>query len=369
MNKESAYLALNAIEGMTPRLFWRILKAAPDLKSLFSMPEKKILELGVTEKMARRIVEQDSQKRANREKEKAREWGAHILIHGETEYPRLLMEIPDPPPLLYVLGKLKREDRIALSIVGSRRASTQGRLNAERIAGKLSSMGITIISGLALGIDTWAHKGALSSGGRTIAVLGCGLDYPYPRYNVNLKKQIIEKGALISEFPFGTPPVPMNFPRRNRIISGFSMGTLVVEAANKSGSLITANFALEQGRDVFAIPGNIRSPLSSGVNTLIQKGAKLVQKMEDIVEELPSQVQDYLKSKNMRREEILPVKNLAEKNHDVAMIMKLIHKEPIHIDELTRTTSMAPAVISSLLMKMELCGQVRQLPGKLYIKE
>jgi DNA processing protein len=313
--------------------------------------------------MARRLHQFEPERSLEKERKGIQELGGQILVHGDSRYPSSLLQIPEPPPVLYLLGQLKKEDKIALSIVGSRAASSQGRLNAERIAGKLAGMGITIVSGLAMGIDTWAHKGALMAGGRTLAVLGCGLDYNYPRYNSALKERIAEQGAVISEFPLGTPPLPMNFPRRNRIISGMSMGTLVVEAAKKSGSLITVNFALEQGRDVYAIPGNIDSPLSSGVNGLIQKGAKLIQGVDDIIEEFPLEVLNYI-AENEKRPEKSPVSGSRQE----MLVLKLLKKQPVHIDELTCQTSMAPAEVSSLLMKMELKGQVRQLPGKLFTR-
>jgi len=364
MDKRSAFLALNAAKGMTPRLFWKVIRMVSDPGRIFSMTEEKMMGMGLTREMAGRLLhEQDPARFADEEEQRIREIGGKILIHGDPGYPPSLLQITDSPPVLYLLGTFMKEDRLSFSIVGSRAASTQGRLNAEMISGKLAGMGITIVSGLAIGIDTWAHQGALMAGGRTIALLGCGLDHPYPRYNRELRNRIAEHGALMSEFPLGSPPLPMNFPRRNRLISGISMGTLVVEAAKKSGSLITAKFALEQGRDVFAVPGNIRSPLSSGVNALIKKGAKLVERVEDIIEEFPDEVQKYLKLHETKIEE-----HSAGRDREERLILKLIHKEPVHIDELTRETSIAPAAISSLLMKMEMQGLVRQLPGKLFIR-
>lgn len=364
MDKRSVFLALNAAKGMTPRLFWKIVQGVPDPGRIFSMSEEQLMGMGLNREMAGHLCHEcDPERFSGQEEQRIREIGGKILIHGNPGYPPSLLQIADPPPVLYFLGTIRKEDRLAFSIVGSRAASTQGRLNAETIAGKLAGMGLTIVSGFAMGIDTWAHQGALMAGGRTIALLGCGLDHPYPRYNRDLRARIAEHGALVSEFPLGAPPLPMNFPRRNRLISGISMGTLVVEAAKKSGSLITAKFALDQGRDVFAIPGNIRSPLSSGVNALIKKGAKLVERVEDIIEEFPDEVRKYLKLHEAKIEVRSEGRDREER-----LILKLIHKEPVHIDELTRETSMAPAAISSLLMKLEMQGLVRQLPGKLFIR-
>jgi DNA processing protein len=363
MDKRTFFIALNAVLGITPRHFWKIVNGLPEPARIFSMPESEIVTSGLPGEASRRLSGFEPEAFAEREKKKIRELGGRIIIHGDQDYPPSLMQISDPPPVLYLLGAITKEDRIAFAIVGSRAASTRGRLSAERIAGKLAGMGLTIVSGLAIGVDTWAHKGALLAEGRTIAILGCGLDIPYPRYNNRLRGQIMEHGALVSEFPLGTPPIPMNFPRRNRIISGFAMGTLVVEASERSGSLITARYAMEQGRDVFAVPGNAGMPLSSGVNSLIQKGAKLVQTVADIVEEFPIEVQKYLSIQEKKAETPSPVGNSKEN-----LILGLINRDPVHIDDLTRGTSMTSASIASLLMKMELKGLVRQLPGKLFIR-
>ena len=211
----------------------------------------------------------------------------HLLTLGDPHYPSVLLEIPDPPPILYAKGNLKCLDMPAISVVGSRNATVQGRKNAEEFANVLATEGFCIISGLALGIDAAAHLGALKSGqGKTIAVVGTGLDIVYPAKHLKLAHQIVAQGLIISEFPIGTPYKPENFPRRNRIISGLSLGCLVVEANIQSGSLMTARFAIEQGREVFAIPGSIHSPLSKGCHTLIKQGAKLVDCIQDITNEL-----------------------------------------------------------------------------------
>lgn len=211
----------------------------------------------------------------------------HLLTLGDPHYPSVLLEIPDPPPILYAKGNLKCLDMPAISVVGSRNATVQGRKNAEEFANVLATEGFCIISGLALGIDAAAHLGALKSGqGKTIAVVGTGLDIVYPAKHLKLAHQIVAQGLIISEFPIGTPSKPENFHRRNRIISGLSLGCLVVEANIQSGSLMTARFAIEQGREVFAIPGSIHSPLSKGCHTLIKQGAKLVDCIQDITNEL-----------------------------------------------------------------------------------
>ncbi len=363
MNQRALYIALNALSGITPRAFWRALQRSGDMKRIFSCPEEELLAFGLTKEMARRVRECDPEKTVQAEEEKVLQAGGRIVVWEDEDYPPSLKEISDAPPVLYVAGELKKSDRIALAVVGSRSATTQGRLNAEKIASRLAGLGMTIVSGLAMGVDAWSHKGALKAGGRTLAVLGCGLDYPYPRINGELKEKIVKQGALISEFPMGTPPIPYNFPRRNRIISGLALGTLVVEATQKSGSLITAKFALEQGREVFAIPGNIRTPQSEGANLLIQKGAKLVQTMEDILVEFPAEVNDYLAvvGKSPQLQEVPEVR-------EEFLLLGLIQDEPVHIDVLMGKTPFSAAAISSMLMKMELKGLVRQHPGKRYTR-
>ncbi|NOY54153.1 MAG: DNA-protecting protein DprA [Deltaproteobacteria bacterium] len=363
MDKRAAYIALNAQMGMIPRVFWRALQRSHDPVRIFSGSEDELTTFGFSIEMARRIRECDPEKTVRTEEEKILHAGGRIVTWEDADYPPSLKEISDAPPVLYIAGKIKKSDRIALAVVGSRSATTQGRLNAEKIASRLAGLGMTIVSGLAMGVDAWAHQGALKAGGRTLAVLGCGLDYPYPRINRELKGEIAKQGALISEFPMGTPPVPYNFPRRNRIISGLALGTLVVEATKKSGSLITAKFALEQGREVFAIPGSIRAPQSEGVNLLIQKGAKLVQTMEDILVEFPAEVCEYLKVSGRE-----PQSFKQEVVKEESLLLQLIQDEPVHIDVLAGKTPYSAARISSLLMKMELKGLVRQHPGKLFTR-
>ncbi len=333
MDPRVAYIALNAQMGMTPKVFWRALRHSPDPARIFAASEEKLAAFGFSTEMARRIRECDPEQTVRTEEEKILQSGGRIVTWEDDDYPPSLKEISDPPPVLYIAGELKKSDRIALAVVGSRSATTQGRLNAEKIASRLAGLGMTIISGLAMGVDAWAHQGALKAGGRTLAVLGCGLDYPYPRINRALKGKIAKQGALISEFPMGTPPIPYHFPRRNRIISGLSLGTLVVEATKKSGSLITAGFALDQGREVFAIPGNIRTPQSEGANLLIQKGAKLVQTMEDILAEFPAEVSEYLKVSGK-----VPQSSREKGPQEESILLQLIQDEPVHIDVLTGQT-------------------------------
>jgi len=277
-------------------------------------------------------------------------------------YPANLEMIFDPPFLLYLKGGLRKEDTDALAIVGTRRATTYGKLIARRLARELARKGITIVSGLARGIDTAAHQGALEVGGRTIAVLGSGLDVIYPGENKRLAEEIVQRGAVISEYPLGTQPDTHHFPQRNRIISGLSKGVLVVEAPLRSGALITADFALEQGREVFAVPGNVTSPNSQGTNRLIKEGAKLVESVEDILEELEF---SCLKRENKGAldREILSLFSEERK------IFNLLEEEPVHIDLLINKSNLPASRVGELLMKLQMKGLVRELPGKLFVRD
>lgn len=284
-----------------------------------------------------------------------------VITFWDQEYPVNLRKIYDPPALLFVRGRLVEADKYSVAIVGTRSPSNYGRLVTERISGELAKRGITVVSGMARGIDTVAHWGALKSGGRTIAVLGSGVDIIYPPENRKLAQQIESKGCLISEFPMGTQPDAGNFPRRNRIISGMTLGTLVVEAGDKSGALITAEIALEQNREVFAIPGNINSAKSRGTNRLIQEGAKLVQSVEDILSELEPKLKGYLKPE--RREEIK-----IELTPQERRILENLSGKPMHIDKIAHNTGIPTSQALSILLSLELKDMVKQLAGKMFIR-
>jgi DNA processing protein len=283
-----------------------------------------------------------------------------LVTYLSHDYPKSLFEIPDPPPFLYVKGEL-RSHELSIAIVGSRRATSYGLLTTGKLAEELASHGICVVSGMARGVDTAAHKGALRSGGRSIGVLGCGVDRLYPPENRALFGEMAEKGCLVSEFPLGTLPLAENFPRRNRIISGLSSGVLVVEAAEKSGSLITAQYALEHGRDVFAVPGNISFATSRGSNRLIKQGAKLVDCVEDILEELPNRA---------RTASDIPLFQPAPRTFALtpkeAAIYELLARSPLHIDDIIAQTELTAGEVSSMLLHLELKGAVTPLPGTHY---
>lgn len=281
--------------------------------------------------------------------------GIRVYTVFENEYPKNLKYIFDPPPVLYVKGELLEEDALAVGIVGSRKASDYGLKTAHRIAERLAEAGIVIVSGMALGIDSAAHKGALAAKGRTIAVFGCGLKYIYPATNLRLSRDIQNNGALISEYPFDTEAYPSQFPARNRIISGLSLGVIVVEAGEKSGSLITADFALEQGREVFAVPGNITSPNSKGTNELIKYGAKLVSRIEDITEELNLEV-IYKENRNTNNK-ILDI------SEDEALIIRFLSRKSGDKDDIASATGLQTGKAMAALTMLEIKGLIQQIDG------
>ena len=285
----------------------------------------------------------------------------NVLTSSCPEYPYLLKSIYDPPPVLYYIGKRPDQFPVSLAIVGTRTPTNYGCLVAERLSVRLAEMGICVVSGMARGIDTIAHKSAMKAGGDTVAVFGCGLSHTYPPENVALRKQIVEHGAVVSEFAVSVKPDRNNFPARNRVISGLSVGTLVVEAGEKSGALITAQFALEQGRDVFAVPGNISSPSSRGTNQLIKMGAKLIDSPEAVIEELSPSFQALLRQPQPK----LAVRGgLSSKEQ---CLVSLLTEEERPIDLLIEKSQLSPAEVSSTLIQLELKGFIRQKDGKIFI--
>jgi DNA processing protein len=290
------------------------------------------------------------------EMEKLERYGVTVVTCHDADYPARLKEIYDYPPLLYIRGSLVAQDEWCLAVVGTRRATVYGRQVAEEIVADLAHNKITIVSGLAKGIDSVAHHTALESGGRTLAVFASGLDIVYPSDNVNLACRIMSQGAIISEYPLGTKPRAENFPRRNRIMSGLSLGVLVVEAGESSGAMITAHLALEQNREVFAIPGSILSPASQGTNQLIQEGAKLVRSYRDILEELNLTAV----AQQIEMKELMPATDTE------SLLLKRLGAEPLHIDEICRTSGLPISTVSSTLAMMELKGLVKQVGAMNY---
>ncbi|MFQ6066952.1 MAG: DNA-processing protein DprA [bacterium] len=316
---------------------------------------------GLKEKAVTSITHQAHKIKIDQDLKLIEELGIEVISFKDPRYPANLKTIFDPPFLLYLRGRLEKEDADALALVGTRRATVYGKLTARRLARDLAREGVTVVSGMARGIDTEAHRGALEAGGRTIAVLGCGVDTVYPPENRGLMEEIIKKGAVVSEFSLGEEPDAPHFPQRNRIISGLSKGVLVVEAPLKSGALITANFALDQGRDVFAVPGNINNPNSHGTNLLIKEGAKLVESVEDVLEELNFSELVQLKKERIKTE------NLSLSSEE-AEIFNLLKEEPSHIDLLVKLSRFPASKVGELLMRLQIKSLVRELPGKLFCR-
>ncbi|MFH1888720.1 MAG: DNA-processing protein DprA [Candidatus Omnitrophota bacterium] len=296
----------------------------------------------------------------------AEKYNLNIIAIGDDIYPENLKHIPDPPLVLYVKGELKQEDRLSIAIVGSRRASFYGLSSAERLAGDLVNRGFTVVSGLARGIDTASHKGALKEKGRTIAVIGSGFHYIYPPENKGLMEEISRSGAVVSEFSINTRPLAQNFPRRNRIISGLSLGVLVVEAARNSGALITVDCALEQGRDVFALPGKIDSGNSFGTNEMIKQGAKLVSCADDIIEEF--NLPPALTTAEQKIKEPADPNGKVVLSDKESLLYNLIQDEPILMDDIAERSGLDIARISGIILNLQLRRLVREMPGKQFIR-
>ena len=358
------WLALHLTPGVGSILIKRLLDRFKTPEAVFRAPLKELLRNeGLGERVAGEIQKGPSEKVVKRELSRLEKTGGKFVTLKDDDYPKRLKDIYDPPALLYLRGELRRKDELAVAVVGSRKTSAYGREVTERIGRDLARHGVTVVSGMARGIDSVAHQGALQGGGRTIAVLGCGVDMIYPSENRNLFHQIIEQGAVLSEFPMGSPPEAGHFPRRNRIISGLSIGVVIVQASAESGSLITAGYALEQGREIFAVPGNIGAEGSRGTNRLIKEGAKLVESSEDILEEVLPQ---WRREGEMAQKGEDPVLTLTEAEK---CLYGLLEETPLHIDALIRESQLDPGNVSSLLLNLELKGLISQWPGKCFSKK
>jgi DNA processing protein len=373
------WIALKSVEGVGNLGFKNLIDALGSPQNVFeaSVQILKVIP-GIGEKTASRIKDFSNWKDADENLRLAEQLGADIVTYQDTLYPRNLLNIYDFPVLLYVKGLLK-EDDINIAVVGSRVASTYGKFTTERLCRELALKGITVVSGLARGIDSAAHRGALAGKGRTIAVLGCGLDIIYPPENEKLLMEIAQKGVVITEFPFGTQPNAPNFPSRNRIISGVSLGVVVVEAGEKSGSLITARVALDQGREVFAVPGSIDSAGSRGTHHLIRQGAKLIENVDDILDEILPQLD--LKFETHAPEENIPSRpsvDTEEKPHSNVIrnlndaeraVLKTITSKKVDVDTVIAATGLSAGDVLTILLNLELQGIITHLPGKMYIRK
>ncbi|MFA5076228.1 MAG: DNA-processing protein DprA [Patescibacteria group bacterium] len=359
-NELKYWLGISAIEAIGPRRFVRILSRFKPAASFFQASLSDLINVGFSLAVAQKIVADRARLDLDFLVEQLIEEGIRVIDYQDEEYPALLKEIYDYPPLLYIRGQLAAADKFSIAVVGSRKPTIYGQQTTAEIVRGLVANQVTVISGLAFGIDSIAHQATLAAGGRTIAVLGTGLDWHsvYPAANRNLIKEIVAAGgAIISEFPCGMPGHRQNFPQRNRLISGLGLGTVVVEAAEDSGALITAQSALDQNREVFALPGSIYSPNSVGPNNLIKQGAKLITGAGEILEALNlGQVKNYITNRQV----------LAETPTE-AVILSLLSKEPVHIDELVAQSGLIISVVNSVLVMMEMKGKVKNLGNQMYV--
>jgi DNA processing protein len=360
-----AWLALYMIPGLGNSVYKNLLEHFGDPERVLRASLRELVEVkGVREDIARKIMAKEFSSDPLRELKKVEQCGARIVTFNDPEYPTLLREIAHPPMILYVKGTHIPLSQSFIAVVGSRHATHYGLSAAEKIGSGLASRGVGVVSGLARGIDSAAHEGSLTGGGITIAVMGTGIDRVYPVENKKLYRRVVEKGAVLSEFPVGTPPEPKNFPIRNRIISGLSRGVVVVEATLQSGSLITASLALEQGREVFAVPGSIDSFKSTGAHFLIKQGAKLVENADDILEEF-----EYFARIGPNKDELTDIPSRAPYMDETeTKVYEIIGHYPMHIDEIARHGEMSASAVSSVLMKLELKGIIKQLPGKIFVR-
>lgn len=365
MERLLPWFALKSVPGVGNYLFKRLIDRFKSPQLVFEASQEDLLTVnGMSPRIVSAIKQHKTPERVKKDLELAIQKGYLIVTISDPDYPPLLLQIPDPPPFLYVYGSLDRSIK-NVAVVGSRNATGYGIATTKRLCSALASFEVTIVSGMAVGIDTAAHQGALMGKGKTIAVLGSGLERVYPAENINLFHQIAENGAVISEFPLMTEPEARNFPIRNRIISGISLGTVVVEATRKSGSLITARLAAEQNREVYAVPGSIQSFKSTGTHTLIKQGAKLVEHAQDILEELSPVIKAQAAANNTNQGEIT-AKLPPPLSADESAVFEVLGPYPVHIDELVRKLSMEPGKLASILLKLELKGIAQQAPGKFF---
>ncbi|MBL8396519.1 MAG: DNA-protecting protein DprA [Candidatus Accumulibacter sp.] len=353
----AGWLRLTLIPGIGGDRQRKLLGAFGLPEAIFATSHRALAEL-IGDKAASVLLSTDNRQAVDRAMTWADQPRHALVCLADPAYPRALLQIPDPPALLYVRGRLDLLNTPAIAIVGSRNPTPQGQKNAENFAGALARAGLTVTSGLALGIDAAAHRGALAANGDTVAFIGTGIDRLYPASNHALALAIAERGAVISEFPLGTPPTAANFPRRNRLIAGFSRGALVVEATTESGSLITARLAVEQGREVFAIPGSIHSPQSRGCHKLIKQGAKLVETVQDILDELAWQSGPGVADES-------PTPSPAPSPAAESVRLALGH-DPCPFDELLARCAVSADELAAILLDLELAGQVASLPGGRY---
>jgi DNA processing protein len=357
MNEKHYWLGFNLVKGIGFVRLRALKEYFGDLAKAWEANSTQLRDAGLSARIVENIIKIRSSVNLENYYENIQSKGISVVISDEDNYPNRLKEIDQPPPVLYIRGAIIEDDFWAVAIVGTRRVTAYGRQVTDELATYLAQNGITVISGMARGVDAIAHQAAIRAGGRTIAVLGCGVDRIYPPEHRNLSDQIINQGAMLSDYAPGTPPDSSNFPPRNRIISGLSMAVVVVEAAEASGALITASFAGDQGRDVFAVPGNIFAPQSKGTNRLIQQGAHPLLSGRDLLDNL-----------NLTRvNEQRSVRHAMPTDTTEANVLNVLGREPIHVDEIRSQTGLPIESVSAALVMMELKGMVQQVGGMNYI--
>ncbi|MDP2994105.1 MAG: DNA-processing protein DprA [Anaerolineales bacterium] len=357
MNDKRYWVGFNLVKGIGAVRLQALCDHFGDLALAWQAPADALQAAGLSPKLAERVAQVRAGVDLDKYLTQVITQGIEILTWDDELYPPRLKEIDQPPPVLYVRGALTTEDSWAVAVVGTRRVSAYGRQVAEELASFLAANGVTVVSGLARGVDAIAHQSALKAGGRTIAVLGCGVDRIYPPEHVQLAEKMMASGALISDYAPGTPPDASNFPPRNRIISGLSMATVVVEAGETSGALITAQFAIDQGREVFAVPGNILAPQSKGTNRLIAQGARPMLSVRDLL--------DVLNLTRVTEQRL--VRKALPTDETESKLMSVLTHEPLHMDEIRNQTGLPIERVSATLVMMELKGLVRQVGGLNYV--
>jgi len=358
VNEKAFWIAFNQVPGIGPARLAALIDVCGSVEAAWKAPIQKLKEAGLDRRSLESLLTMRRSLDLDAAWQRVVQAGVRVYTWNDTDYPDNLRQVPLSPPVLFAQGELVEEDRLAVALVGTRQASAYGREVARGLASELAHNGITVVSGLALGIDATAHEAALEAGGRTIAVLGSGVDQIYPARNRKMAKAMISQGAVVSEYALGTRPEAGNFPPRNRIISGLSLAVVVIEAGQRSGALITAKFAADQGRDVFAVPGSILQPSSAGCNALIQDGAHPLLSINDLLEQL------NLERVAVQREarQTIPAEPSERK------LLELLGMEPIHLDEIVRGAAMPAAQVSGLLAMMELKGLVRQVSSMRFVR-
>ncbi len=366
MDSREALVALNLIEGIGPVRVRQLLEQFGEPGAILGASRQQLLHVrGIGEETAEAIANWEKQIDLGAEMKRIAEFGCRIVTQADPEYPELLRQIYDPPIVLYVRGELLPKDKNAVAMVGSRMTTNYGIEVARKLGYQLAYLGVTVVSGAARGIDTAAHQGAVAAKGRTIAVLGTGIDVCWPPENKPLFERIVENGAIMTQFPFNYPGNKQSFPIRNRIVAGMTLGTVVVEANLTSGALITANFANEYGRQVFAVPGRIDSPRSKGCHDLIKKGAKLCEGAEDILSEFEYLFPASHKPPSPGETGVLPALELSENEQKA---YDTLSNEEIGIDDVIRKSGLPASAVSVALLSLEMKRLVRQLPGKMFIR-